>query len=392
MDYKAIFDAINEMEKENRIDRDSILEIIKASIKAAYKKDYDTGCDIFINFNEEIGYFKVFRQRLVVESDEEMIEDEDFDNMISLEDALQIKSDIKLGEYLYEEIDPQQFSKVASQVAKGVVIQKLSDLRKARNKADMEEKEREIMRAKVRRIEGATVFLTMPNSQIEGVLMGKDQIPNESYQIGDEIKVMMIEFRDGNRNNPQVVVTRANTDFVRKLFEMEIPEIDAGLVEIKGIVRTPGYKTKIAVMATDPTIDPVGACVGNSGTRINSIIQDLNGERIDVIPYSSNIGEFVVAALSPAKVQHVSYNPDKKEAMVIIPDDKLSLAIGAKGHNVRLASKLTGYKIDLNKASDMLQDVMDEYAQLASKEEDIQKQVDELVSSDEIQFDDIKFD
>ena len=258
-----------------------------------------------------------------------------------------IKSTYKVGDIVSEDITPKDFSRIAAQTAKQVITQRLNDHVKNMVLEEMNEKEGEILTAIVRRIENDTVYVEMTGSQLEGVMMPSDQIRGEKYNVGDVINVYVKTTRTTTKGATQVLVSRSNIGFVKRLFEHEVPEIKAGLVSIKHIVREAGYRTKMAVFSEDPSIDAVGSCIGNKGMRINSIVQQLGGEKIDVIGWCQDPLEYISRALSPAKVIMVQVNENEKSAKVIVPDDKLSLAIGKAGQNVRLAAKLTGWKIDV---------------------------------------------
>lgn len=274
----------------------------------------------------------------------------DADKEISLEDAKQIKKSYSIGDVVTEEVSPKDFGRIAAQTAKQVVMQKLKELEKEQALAEISQREDELITTIIKRVENGTVYVQLAGSNIEGVMLENDQIPGESYHIGDRIKVYVKKIKDSYKG-PQIQVSRANNGFVKKLFEIEIPEVASGDVEIKSIARDAGNRTKVAICSTKPHIDAMGACVGNRGVRINTIMGELNGEKIDLVLYSDDPLEYIAKALAPAEVMSVEINDSLKASQVIVPDDKLSLAIGKKGQNVRLAARLTGWKIDVKSKS-----------------------------------------
>ena len=284
---------------------------------------------------------KIYAYKTVVE---EVLDPE---KEISLEDAKHIKNAYKVGDIVKEEVTPKTLSRIAAQTAKQVIMQRNNEIVKELIKDEMNNKEGEIVKGIVRRVENDTVYLEMAGTQLEGVMLPSEQIRGEKYNVNDVINVYVKNVRTTIRGTTQVMVSRACNGFVKKLFEMEVPEIKANLVNIKRIVREAGYRTKMAVYAEDSSIDAVGSCIGQKGMRINSVVQELGGEKIDVIGYSQDMGEYISRALSPAKVIAVMLNPEEKSAKAIVEDEKLSLAIGKSGQNVRLAEKLPEWKIDV---------------------------------------------
>ncbi|MDY4593041.1 MAG: transcription termination factor NusA [Eubacteriales bacterium] len=338
---KDFFAALDELEKEKRIDKAVFIESLEAGLASAYKRQVGEARNVLVVLNEAKFSINIYAYKTVVETVE------DPEKEISLEDAKAIKSTYKVGDIVSEDITPKDFSRIAAQTAKQVITQRLNDHVKNMVLEEMNEKEGEILTAIVRRVENDTVYVEMTGSQLEGVMMPSDQIRGEKYNVGDVINVYVKTTRTTTKGATQVLVSRSNIGFVKRLFEHEVPEIKAGLVSIKHIVREAGYRTKMAVFSEDPSIDAVGSCIGNKGMRINSIVQQLGGEKIDVIGWCQDPLEYISRALSPAKVIMVQVNENEKSAKVIVPDDKLSLAIGKAGQNVRLAAKLTGWKIDV---------------------------------------------
>ena len=338
---KDFFAALDELEKEKRIDKAVFIESLEAGLASAYKRQVGEARNVLVVLNEAKFSINIYAYKTVVETVE------DPEKEISLEDAKAIKSTYKVGDIVSEDITPKDFSRIAAQTAKQVITQRLNDHVKNMVLEEMNEKEGEILTAIVRRVENDTVYVEMTGSQLEGVMMPSDQIRGEKYNVGDVINVYVKTTRTTTKGATQVLVSRSNIGFVKRLFEHEVPEIKAGLVSIKHIVREAGYRTKMAVFSEDPSIDAVGSGIGNKGMRINSIVQQLGGEKIDVIGWCQDPLEYISRALSPAKVIMVQVNENEKSAKVIVPDDKLSLAIGKAGQNVRLAAKLTGWKIDV---------------------------------------------
>ncbi|MGN1099352.1 MAG: transcription termination factor NusA [Christensenellales bacterium] len=343
---KDFFLALDELEKEKKIDKNIMIEALEAGLASAYKKEYGECRGVSVKLNPEKNSIKVTAYVEVVD------EVTDPDKQISMEELDDVCADkgvpntYKVGDIVREDVTPKDFTRIAAQTAKQVVIQRLTEAKRNVVMGEMSEKEGEILSAVVRRIDGGNVYVEITQSQMEGVLMPSDQVRGEKYNVNDVIKVYLKRVRSTGKG-AQVSVSRTATGFVKRLFEMEVPEIKSGLVYIKGIVREAGYRTKMAVATDDKNIDPVGACIGTKGVRVNAIVSELNGEKIDVIEWCAEPLEYIARALSPAKVLMVQMNDEEKSAKVIVPDDKLSLAIGKEGQNARLAAKLTGWKIDV---------------------------------------------
>ena len=277
---------------------------------------------------------------------------------ISIDDARQIKKSYKVGDEVLTEIDPRTFGRIAAQNARQVIMNSLHQAEKDVTFNQFADKENELLIGVVTRVkDDGTIFVEIGKNQMEGVLTTQEQIPGERYHAGDRIKVLVKRVRD-SVGGTQVMLSRASFMFIKRLFENEVPEIRADIVQIKSIVREAGFRTKMAVYSTDPDIDAVGACVGNKGVRVNAIVSEIGGEKIDIIPWSSDILDYIARALSPAKVLIVQADEDNKEAKVVVPDEKLSLAIGKEGQNARLAAKLTGWKIDVKSYTAAMQSGM----------------------------------
>ncbi len=353
---KDFFVALDLLEKERNIDREYFIQALETALTSAYKKNFGEAQSAEVKLNPEKNTIKVLAYKTVVD------EVEDPDKQISLADAKLIKSSYKVGDTISQEVTPKNFGRIAAQTARQVVMQKLREAERTLINSDINSHSEQLTTGIVRRIEDKDIFLELGGFKQEGVLSEEDRLPNDQFNIGDKVKVCVKNDQmntngnsryydknatDLNINDVYVQVTRRTVGFVRKLLELEIPEIESGEIQIKGIVREPGLRTKVAVYSSDAGVDPVGACIGNHGSRINAIIDELNGEKLDVVQWSSDTFEFIAHALSPAEVISVELNNADKSSKVIVPDSKLSLAIGKGGVNVRLAVKLTGWKIDV---------------------------------------------
>ena len=341
---KDFFQALDDLEQQRGINKDYFIEALESALTSAYKKNFGEAKSAFVKLNPEKNSIKVYSYKTVVE------EVEDPDKEISLAEAKLLKKSSKVGDVVQNEETPKNFGRIAAQTAKQVVMQRLREAERSKIMQEISDKQDELLTAIVRRKEGDNVYVDLGITQVEGVLAPQDRIPGENYAINSRIKVYVKQVKE-SFNMPYVQLTRTNIGFVKRLFELEVPEIVSGDVKIKNIVREAGYRTKIAVYSTNANIDPVGSCVGNKGARVNAIVNELNGEKIDIVPYSTEPELFISSALSPATVLHVSCNVIEKTSLAVVPDDKLSLAIGKSGQNVRLAAKLTGWKIDVKSKS-----------------------------------------
>lgn len=345
MTDKDFFPALEALEKEKGIPQQVFLEALENALVSACKKQYAGGVGtVEVKTNPERGTIDFFTVKTVVE---EVI---DRENEISLEDAQKIKKSYKLGDAVKEKFVPKNFSRIAAQTAKQVILQKLHETERDAAVSEFSDKEGELLVGVVRKIDARNVYIELGKGQIEGLMLPSDQVPGEKYNVNEKIKVFVKRVKNGFRG-AQVLVSRSSAGLVRKLFEEEVPEIKQGTVIIKEISREAGARTKIAIYSEDPRVDAIGACVGNKGARVNAIVEELKGEKIDIIPWSENPLEFIAKALSPAKVISVTQLDDDKSALAVVPDDKLSLAIGRDGQNARLAVRLTGWKIDVKSES-----------------------------------------
>ena len=341
---KDFFAALADLEREKGIGQEVFIEALSNSLASAYKKQFfgDAG-NVEVRLNPEKNTIRFFLIQTVVDGDELN------DGEIYLEDAQMKKKNAKVGDVLTEEFVPKDFSRIAAQTAKQVILQKLHETERDNTLSEFSDKEGEILSGLVRKVDMKNVYIELGKGQIEGLLLPQDQVPGERYNAGDKIKVYVKRVRSGGRN-AQVMVSRAAPGFVKRLFEEEVPEIKSGTVIVKSIAREPGHRTKMAISTDDARIDPVGACVGNKGARVNAVVAELGGEKIDIILWSENPLEFIAKALSPATVVSVT-QIGEKSAVAVVPDEKLSLAIGRDGQNARLAARLTGWKIDVKSES-----------------------------------------
>lgn len=346
---KDFFQAIEDLETEKGIKPEVLIETLENALVFAYKKHTGDSGDVKLEINPEKKTVKFFAVKRVVD------EVTDPEKEISLEDAKTIKKSYKTGDEVRIEFVPKEFGRIAAQTAKQVVLQKLRETERDITLAEFEDKENEVKVCTVRRVEDKNVYVEIGAGEIEAVMLPQDQVPTETYKVNDKLMVYVKKVRSAGRN-AQILVSRTSTGLVRRLFENVVPEIEAGIVEIKGVAREPGQRTKIAIYSNDPNVDAVGACVGNKGSRVNEVVRELNGEKIDVIAWSEDPLEFIAKALSPAKVLKVSANEGEKAARVVVPDDKLSLAIGKDGQNARLAARLTGWKVDVKSESKALKE------------------------------------
>lgn len=337
---KDFFLALDELEMQKKINKEQFIEALETALTSAYKKMYGEAKNALVKLNPEKNTIKIYSYKKIVE------EPEDMDKEISLEEARKLKKSYQIGDSVVEEESTKEFGRIAAQTAKQVVMQKLKEIERQIAVDELSEKEDELLTTVVKRIENGVVYVQIAGSHSEGVMLETDQIPGEKFHEGDRIKVYVKRIKDSFRG-PQIQVSRSNIGFVRKLFELEIPEIESGEVIIKNIARDPGNRTKVAVYSEKPNVDAVGACVGNRGVRINTIVSELNGEKIDLVLYSDDPLEYIARALSPAQIISVETNDSLKASRVIVPANKLSLAIGKSGQNVRLAARLTGWKIDV---------------------------------------------
>lgn len=346
MTNKDFFMALDALEKEKGIEKEYFLEALKTALTTAYKRNFDEVRPVEVELKPEKYSIEIYAYQTVV------AEVENPDSEISLQDAKLVKKTAKIGDRLKTPVTPKEFGRIAAGTAKQVITQKLREKEKNSAYGEFANKVDTLMTGVVNRVDEATntVYIEFPNTNIEGVMAEYDRIATERYNVGDRLKVYVKKLRETNYG-VQAIVSRADARFVKKLFELEVPEIQDGVVEVVNVVREVGYRTKIAIHSKDPNVDALGACVGAKGVRVNSIVFQLGGEKIDIIVWSNDPFEYIARALSPAKVISVEIDEITKSARVIVADDKLSLAIGKGGQNVRLAAKLTNWKIDVKSES-----------------------------------------
>ena len=338
---KELFEALDALERDKGISKDYMIERIEAALLSAYRKE-SAGCEnARVKLDPVKQDVKIYKQLNVVD---EVIDDR---TEISLADAMMKSKRYKIGDIYEIELKPKNFGRIAAQAAKQVIIQGIREAERGNMIREYEEKKEEIVSAVVVRVDPTTGNATLEIGKNEMVLFRNEQIPGETLSVGDRIKVFITEIKKETRG-PSIVLSRAHPGLVGRLFELEVPEIRDGIVEIKRIAREAGSRTKIAVLSNDEHVDAVGSCIGPKGIRKNNVTAELCGEKIDIIQYSENVEEFISAALAPATVESVAKLPESDRAYrVIVADDQLSLAIGKEGQNARLAAKLTGCKIDI---------------------------------------------
>ena len=369
---KDFFQALDDLEAEKKINKEQFIETLETALTSAYKKMYGEAKSALVKLSPEKNTIKIYSYKTVVEN----VEDEDKE--ISLEDARKIKKSYNIGDTVVNEESTKEFGRIAAQTAKQVVMQKLREIERSIAVSELSEKEDELLTTVVKRIDNGTVYVSIAGSHTEGVMLESDQIPGEKFRVGDRVKVYVKKIRESFKGT-QIQVSRSNAEFVKKLFELEVPEIASGDVIIKDIARDPGNRTKISVYSNKPNGDALGACVGNRGVRINQIVSEINGEKIDLVLYSDDPLEYIARALSPAKVLSVETNESLKVSRVIVPKDKLSLAIGKNGQNVRLAARLTGWKIDVKPENEVMEENLDtDYELTDLSEEENSKDLDDI--------------
>ena len=346
IDSNELIIAMDELEKEKGIKKELLLEAIEQALVTAYKRNFDSAENVKITMDKETGEIHVYAEKDVVEKPEDV---ENSRLQICLDDARKINKKLEVGDKAEIEQVPKNFGRIAAQTAKQVIVQKIREESRNFLFDEFNERKGEIVSGIVQKADGGIVVLDL--GKLEGIMPVKEQIPTEKYRVNDKIRAYILDVERGIKGAPQVIVSRAHNDFVRKLFELEIPEIYEGLIEIKGVSRDPGNRCKVAVYSQNENIDPVGSCVGQKGIRIQNIINELHGEKIDVIEWSEDPAIYISAALLPAEVMAVDVKPEEKFAQVIVRDDQLSLAIGKSGQNARLAARLTNWKIDIKSES-----------------------------------------
>lgn len=346
-----LIEALHDLEKEKGIDFEILVEAIEAALISAYKKNFGTLQNVRALFDSETGEIKVYSRKTIVE------EVNDPRTEILLEEARKMDPRYELGDILETEVTPHNFGRIAAQTAKQVVVQRIREAERDLIYGEFSNREGDIVTGIVQRFEGKNVFIDL--GKVEASLSPNEQMPGEQYVIGNRVKTYILEVKKTTKG-PQILVSRTHPGLLKRLFELEVPEIHDGTVEIKSVSREAGSRSKIAVYSKNENVDPVGSCVGPKGLRVQAIVQELKGEKIDIVKWSSDMAKFVANSLSPAKVLSVEVFPEEKMAKVIVPDYQLSLAIGKEGQNARLAAKLTGWKIDIKSESQSESNIEDD--------------------------------
>lgn len=345
--------AIEQLVKEKGIDRQVVLEAMEQAVLTAANKKYRNTRDLEAHYNHETGEVELFEFVTVVEDVQDSYKE------IGLEEAHEIDPEAEIGDSLGEKLDSSGFSRIAAQTAKQVIIQKVRDAERETIYNEYNDRVWEIITGMVRRFEKGELLIDL--GRAEAVLPTKEQMPREVYRPGDRLRAIITEIRMTTKG-PQIMLSRTHPSMLAKLFEAEVPEIAEGIVEINAIVRDPGSRAKIAVSSNDRDVDPVGACVGMRGARVQNVVSELRGEKIDIIPWSEDIARFACNSLSPAQVSKVFVDEEKRVLEIIVPDDQLSLAIGKRGQNVSLAARLTGCRIDIKSESKVAEAELQEFA------------------------------
>lgn len=357
---KEFIIALEELEKTKNVDKRIILEALEKALVKSYQKNYDNNENVDVSIDDETGEIEVYSLKNVVEEVNEPIAE------ISKTKAKEIDPKLDLGDICRVKIAPKNFGRVAAQTARNIVIQKIRDAQRDSVYSEYLDRANEIITGVVQREDKFNIYINL--DKIEGIIPLKEQVENETYTPNQRIKVLIKEVKNTTKE-PQIILSRKDKALVVRLFELEVPEITNGIIEIYGIDREAGSRTKIAVFSNDPEIDSIGACIGFKGSRVNSIVEELQGEKIDIINYDKDIKVFIKNSLSPAEINEVYINDKKKQSLVVVREDQLSLAIGKEGQNARLAARLTGWKIDIKSK--------EEFDQLS------QEEIDEILGLNE---------
>jgi N utilization substance protein A len=330
--------AVAELGEEKGISPEILYSAVEEALVTAYKKNYGNNQNVRVALNKENGEIHVYARKQVVENVEDTC------SQISLEDAMKINKNYQIDDVLEEEVTPRNFGRIAAQNAKQVIVQRIREAERGMVYEKYSRKENDIVSGIIQRVENHNVYLDLGSA--EGIILPNEQIPTETYTHNERIRCYVVEVKKTTKG-PQIILSRTHPGLLKRLFEMEVAEIQDGTVEIKSVAREAGMRSKIAVYSSNPNVDPVGACVGPKGMRVRNIVDELHGEKVDIVEYSDDPEKYVANALSPSKVIVAVANADEKICRVIVPDYQLSLAIGKEGQNARLAAKLTGWKIDI---------------------------------------------
>lgn len=361
-------DALKAIEKEKEIPLDQLLETVESALVTAYKKHFAATGDIHVRIESSKTGFKVYCQKIIVDlPGNEHAE-------VSLCEAHKINPDAVIGDIVEMEVTPESFGRIAAQTAKQVVMQRIREAERDHVYAEYSEKIGEVVTGTIQRWEQKHIYVNI--GKVEALLPSNEQVVTERYKFNDRVKVYILEVRRTPKG-PQVIASRTHPNLIRRLFELEVPEIHDGIVTIKSVAREAGARSKIAVSSTDEMVDPVGACVGHRGSRVQAVVSELFDEKIDIVRWNDDASKFIAESLSPAKVFSVKLTDDQKSAFVIVPDNQLSLAIGKAGQNVRLAARLTGWRIDIRSEAQVAR------AALSATPQELGLDVDSVEESDE---------
>ncbi|MEJ2698717.1 MAG: transcription termination factor NusA [Desulfuromonadales bacterium] len=359
---------IDQVVKDKGIDRAILVEALESAVLSAANKKYRNTRDLEAHFNDDLGEVELFEFVTVVD------EVQDSYKEIDLEEAREIDPDVEIGDSLGMKMDASNFSRIAAQTAKQVIIQKVREAEREGVYNEFKDRVGELVNGIVRRYERGDLIVDL--GRAEALLPHREQVPRENYRQGDRVRAYVSEVKMSPKG-PQIILSRTHPGVVAALFHFEVPEISEGIVEIRAVAREPGSRAKIAVISHDPDVDPVGACVGMRGSRVQNVVSELRGEKIDIIPWTPDIARFACSALSPAEVTRVYVDNEEQAMEIIVPDDQLSLAIGKKGQNVRLAAKLTGWKIDIKSETRAAEAELEELREGAEAEEEVEEALEE---------------
>lgn len=348
---RGFMEAFREVGREKGIAPEVLFDAIEAALISAYKRNFNSAQNVRVSLDRLTGSYHVYAIKTIVETVENEVTE------ISLAEARQIKYEYEVGDILEIEVTPANFGRIAAQTAKQVVVQRIREAERGIIYEEFSNRESDIITGIVQRVEAKNVFIDL--GKTEAVLAPSEQIMGEEYNHGDRIKAYIIEVKKTSKG-PQILVSRTHPGLLKRLFELEVPEIHEGIVEIKSVAREPGMRSKIAVFSKDESVDPVGSCVGHKGLRVQAIVDELRNEKIDIVKWNADSAKYIANALSPAKVVSVAVNEAEKISRVVVPDYQLSLAIGKEGQNARLAAKLTGWKIDIKSETQAADEVLDE--------------------------------
>lgn len=355
-------DALTEIEKEKGISKEVIFEALESALISSYRKNFGSSQNVEVEMDKQTG------KAIVYAIKEAVVDVEDEHSEIKVDDAKEIDERYEVGDMVRIEITPKDFGRIAAQTAKQVVIQRIKDAERDVIFDEFINRENEIITGMIQRISKNNIFVDL--GKTEGILPPAEQIEGEVYEQSDRLKLLILEVKKTTKG-PQVILSRSHPGLVKRLFELEVPEINNGIVEVYSIAREAGSRTKIAVYSKDPNVDPLGACVGFKGSRVKAIVDELAGEKVDIVVWNKDIGEFIANSLSPSKVVKVEIDEKGKSALVVVPDYQLSLAIGREGQNARLAAKLTNWKIDI-KSETQYQEYISEEGYIKEESEDLE--------------------